>query len=286
MSHIFRSQIEVSLFGQNLLFLESLFMCEGSYGVGCCQRTCCSVVVFVWLLAVFLVPLMRRSCRLFRQMSLLGLGSGSTFGLRLIQLWYLISFVLPILFHGGSVLLGIIVCTVSHKCNLNLLIFLEREIRWQMRLLMLVCHRQAWCGGMRLLLFFWIFVDETHLVGDIIALTNVRPKCIDDLNRPPRFYLIAYVGKANDIDEFPDDLRILPFKILSSKPINYGEPDMHKSKRETLFAVYLLNLTTNLRVWKALNSEEENTNIISKVLQPKSDVYIYMEAHLKISLDN
>ncbi|XP_062002779.1 uncharacterized protein LOC133720466 [Rosa rugosa] len=117
--------------------------------------------------------------------------------------------------------------------------------------------------------------DENHKglmyepqVGDIIALTNVRPKCIDDLNSPPRFYLIAYVDQANDIDEFPDDLQ---FKILSSKPINYGESDMHKSKRETLFAVYLMNLTTNLRVWKALNSEEGNTNIISKVLQPKSD---------------
>jgi hypothetical protein len=30
-------------------------------------------------------------------------------------------------------------------------------------------------------------------VGDLIALTDVRPKCIDDLNRPKRFYLIAYV---------------------------------------------------------------------------------------------
>ncbi|KAM5558325.1 hypothetical protein ABKV19_020167 [Rosa sericea] len=116
--------------------------------------------------------------------------------------------------------------------------------------------------------------DENHKgpiyepqVGDIIALTNVRPKGIDDLNRPPRFYLIAYVDEAKDVDEFPDDLQ---FKILSSKPINYGEPDMHTSKRETLFAVYLMNLTTNLRVWKALNSEG-NTNIINKVLQPKSD---------------
>ncbi|KAK9950676.1 hypothetical protein M0R45_006152 [Rubus argutus] len=105
-------------------------------------------------------------------------------------------------------------------------------------------------------------------VGDIIALTNVKPKCIDDLNRPPRFYHIAYVSKANDIDEFPDDLQ---FKILSSKPINYGEPDTRTSKREPLFAVYLMNLTTNVRVWKALKSKEGNTNIINKVLKPKSD---------------
>ncbi|KAK9950672.1 hypothetical protein M0R45_006149 [Rubus argutus] len=105
-------------------------------------------------------------------------------------------------------------------------------------------------------------------VGDVIALTNARPKYIDDLNRPPMFYLIAYVCGASDIDEFPDDLE---FKILSSKPINYGEPDTQKSKREPLFAVYLMNLTTNIRVWKALKSDEGNTDIINNVLQPKLD---------------
>ncbi|XP_050382841.1 uncharacterized protein LOC126799635 isoform X3 [Argentina anserina] len=117
--------------------------------------------------------------------------------------------------------------------------------------------------------------DEDHIelmyvpqVGDIIALTNVRPKGIHDLNSPPRFYHIAYVAKANDIDEFPD---LLQFQILSSKPIDCEELDLSKRKRETLFAVYLMNLMTNVRVWKALNSEEGNTRIINKVLQPKSD---------------
>ena len=36
--------------------------------------------------------------------------------------------------------------------------------------------------------------------GDIISLTDVRPKCIDDdLNKPKRSYLIAYVHGANPI---------------------------------------------------------------------------------------
>jgi senataxin len=35
-------------------------------------------------------------------------------------------------------------------------------------------------------------------VGDVIALTDVRPKCIDDLNRPKRSYLIAYVHGAKN----------------------------------------------------------------------------------------
>ncbi|XP_021833769.1 uncharacterized protein LOC110773552 [Prunus avium] len=127
-------------------------------------------------------------------------------------------------------------------------------------------------------------------VGDIFALTNIRPKCIDDLNRPGNFYLVAYVLRSKD-----DSSGKLP--ILSSKPIsgegycwgpeiklpqinnelthvNFG-PNRFKqieSKRETLFAVYLMNTITNVRVWNALNSDEANTNIIKNVLkvQPNS----------------
>ncbi|CAL2229728.1 unnamed protein product [Prunus armeniaca] len=97
-------------------------------------------------------------------------------------------------------------------------------------------------------------------VGDIFALTNFRPKCIDDLNRPPNFYLIAYVLGSKD--ESSDNLQ-----ILSSKPISGEGYKKIKSRKETLFAVYLTNMTTNVRVWKALNSEETNTNIIKNVLQ-------------------
>ncbi|CAN6572652.1 unnamed protein product [Malus baccata var. baccata] len=104
-------------------------------------------------------------------------------------------------------------------------------------------------------------------VGDLIALTDVKPKCIDDLNRSPRYYVIAYVNKVPDPEEFPDAHE---FQILSSKPIDYGEQDTQKSKRQKHFAVYLMNMTTNLRVWCALNSKEGNTNIIKKVLQPSS----------------
>ncbi|KAG6620178.1 hypothetical protein I3842_Q076300 [Carya illinoinensis] len=99
-------------------------------------------------------------------------------------------------------------------------------------------------------------------VGDLIALTDVRPKRIDDLNRPRRFYLIAYVLGARD--ENSD--KIL---ILASKSIIFTELDFRKNKRETLFAVYLMNMVTNVRIWKALHRELErgNTNIIKQVLQ-------------------
>ncbi|BBG93690.1 hypothetical protein Prudu_001777 [Prunus dulcis] len=104
-------------------------------------------------------------------------------------------------------------------------------------------------------------------VGDIFALTNIIPKCIDDLNRPTNFYLIAYVigSKDDSSDKLP---------ILSSKPISGEGYKQIKSKRETLFAVYLMNMSTNVHVWKALNSEETNTNIIKNVLQGKNSCAI------------
>lgn len=118
-------------------------------------------------------------------------------------------------------------------------------------------------------LFYQITCAEDYVgayepvVGDIIALTDVRPKSIDDLNRSRNSYLIAYVigSQHGSSDKLP---------ILASKSINKGESGNKKikSKSDTLFAVYLMNMTTNVRVWKALNSElGSNTNLFKKVLQ-------------------
>jgi hypothetical protein len=57
--------------------------------------------------------------------------------------------------------------------------------------------------------------------GDIIALTDVRPKCTDDLNRPKRLYLIAYVLGTRDIDSNKVPIR-------ASKPILTDEQDVRK----------------------------------------------------------
>ncbi|XP_061348075.1 helicase sen1-like [Gastrolobium bilobum] len=103
-------------------------------------------------------------------------------------------------------------------------------------------------------------------VGDLIAFTNIRPRSIHDLNRPKRYYHIAYVHSSKDVitDEIP---------VLSSK---YMEMDMKShlsnNKAQKLYAVYLLNMTTNVRIWKALKSQFEgaNMNIIKTVLQADS----------------
>ncbi|XP_021833779.1 probable helicase MAGATAMA 3, partial [Prunus avium] len=89
--------------------------------------------------------------------------------------------------------------------------------------------------------------------GDLIALTDIRPKCSDHLNSPRDSYLIAYVIPGGDDRVF----------IRSSKPISRGGGEGGGK----LFAVYLINMTTNVRIWKALISEKANTNIIKNVLQ-------------------
>ncbi|KAE8021889.1 hypothetical protein FH972_007739 [Carpinus fangiana] len=105
---------------------------------------------------------------------------------------------------------------------------------------------------------------EIKLKGDVIALTDVRPKCIDDLNRPKRFYLIAYVlGPRNTLTD------MIP--ILASKPI-WTDQNVHKyeNKKQPLFAVYLMNLITNVRIWDALDPPEGGNTIIETVLQANS----------------
>uniref|UniRef100_A0A2N9ENH7 DNA2/NAM7 helicase-like C-terminal domain-containing protein n=1 Tax=Fagus sylvatica TaxID=28930 RepID=A0A2N9ENH7_FAGSY len=84
---------------------------------------------------------------------------------------------------------------------------------------------------------------------DLIAITNVRPKCIADLETTNRSYLVAFVLKVKE-DHY--------LRILSSKPILFEE-DKNK-RRETLYAIPLINMTTNIRIWRALNSKLEGGN--------------------------
>lgn len=104
--------------------------------------------------------------------------------------------------------------------------------------------------------------------GDLIALTDVRPTCIDDLNRPKRPYLLAVIQGMKD-----GDANRIP--ILSSKPIEFEKHQHEKGKnRDKLFAVYLTNLTTNIRIWKALHSDPEvvNMKIMKAILQVDPNV--------------
>lgn len=105
-------------------------------------------------------------------------------------------------------------------------------------------------------------------VGDLIALTGVRPKCVDDLNDPKRSYIVALVQRMWDPDDETNKISIKPNKILvqSSRPI-FSEEEDYKAE-DGLFVVYLTNLTTNMRIWKALHPcEGAQFSIINSVLK-------------------
>ncbi|XVE90671.1 hypothetical protein DITRI_Ditri20bG0095800 [Diplodiscus trichospermus] len=110
--------------------------------------------------------------------------------------------------------------------------------------------------------------------GDLVAITDVRPKCLGNLNRPKMSSLLAYV-QALDEDN-PDKL-----SILSSKPImteremqreekRFGQSSQNMSQQKhTIFFVFLINMTTNVRIWKALHPDPDEVNLkmINKIIQ-------------------
>ncbi|KAF5186977.1 p-loop nucleoside triphosphate hydrolase superfamily protein, partial [Thalictrum thalictroides] len=90
---------------------------------------------------------------------------------------------------------------------------------------------------------------------DIIALSDVIPRCVDDLNRSPRYYFPAIVIGVGDKDS--------TFKIFTTKPFCFRKHQ--QNERVALFATFLINITTNIRIWRALHGEA-HLNIIKVVL--------------------
>ena len=100
--------------------------------------------------------------------------------------------------------------------------------------------------------------------GDIIALSDLRQYTIDDSERSERSYTIALVqGSRKDPNQF---------QILSSKPIEFEQNMQEGGKRNTLYAVFLINLTTNICIWNSLNQglQGGNMQMIQKVLRSNS----------------
>jgi senataxin len=104
--------------------------------------------------------------------------------------------------------------------------------------------------------------------GDLIAFTNIHPRSPYDLSKIGSYCHIGYICGSKDEcnDEFP---------VLLSKEM-HSNFDSRRNNAQKLYAVFLVNMTTNIRIWNALNSEMEgsNMNIIKKVLQPYSRVRI------------
>ncbi|KAK9043680.1 hypothetical protein V6N11_072014 [Hibiscus sabdariffa] len=95
--------------------------------------------------------------------------------------------------------------------------------------------------------------------GDLAALTDVRPTCISDLNRPTMPFVLAYVQAMED-----DKI-----SIRSSKPIMIEQTMQSSQKKHMdLFFVFLTNVTTNIRIWKALHPDPllGNLQMIYKII--------------------
>lgn len=120
--------------------------------------------------------------------------------------------------------------------------------------------------------------DDECGVGDLIAITNVRPKRINDLDRPGRPYLIAFVSGFNE--------RTSELLILSSKPILVEDGVEKKEESERLFVVNLINMTTNIRIWGALNADPKlgNMNIIQNVLNTPFAVRYFIIAFFMLRI--
>ncbi|CAJ2652925.1 unnamed protein product [Trifolium pratense] len=119
--------------------------------------------------------------------------------------------------------------------------------------------------------------------GDLIAFTHIRPKGLSELNTLKSPYRIAYVKEARKAwKELPDRISVLTSKCmnmdvendlgnnkeLSSKcmkmDIGY---DLWNNKELKLYAVYLMNMTTNVRIWNALNSIS-SVKIMKRMMGP------------------
>lgn len=109
--------------------------------------------------------------------------------------------------------------------------------------------------------------------GQLIALTDRRPTCIHDLSKPGSSFIIASIRRVRKYENTED---VYEIQILTSKPIQLEEYlQLQKDDRYIcVFAVYLGNLTTHIRIWNALNSDPDgpNMHIVRQLLQPNSAV--------------
>ncbi|CAI8586125.1 unnamed protein product [Vicia faba] len=88
--------------------------------------------------------------------------------------------------------------------------------------------------------------------GDLIVFTNIRPKSLDDLNTLKSPYHIAYVVHAKD--------RYDRISVLSSKCMKmFIENEFRNNNEQKLYALHLINITTNIRTSDTLNSPHRAT---------------------------
>uniref|UniRef100_A0A3B6CEN0 DNA2/NAM7 helicase-like C-terminal domain-containing protein n=1 Tax=Triticum aestivum TaxID=4565 RepID=A0A3B6CEN0_WHEAT len=97
--------------------------------------------------------------------------------------------------------------------------------------------------------------------GDIFILSSIKPEAAEDLNRHGVTYCLAMVTEVSMDDEYQKGFRV---KVAN----NIGlEEDLNKLKH----AIFLSNITTSMRIWKALTFDthiDNNFTVIKSLLAP------------------
>lgn len=111
--------------------------------------------------------------------------------------------------------------------------------------------------------------------GDIIVTSLRKPKDVSDLTQNKTSYVFGSVLKCGDIEDgdFPPNCCIVRFS--SSIPFE-ADPETNVPM-ESLFAVFLINMTTFNRIWKCLRmkanyTERSSAGIVDLVWQYKPKV--------------
>ncbi|XP_039137509.1 uncharacterized protein LOC120275083 isoform X2 [Dioscorea cayenensis subsp. rotundata] len=109
--------------------------------------------------------------------------------------------------------------------------------------------------------------------GDIFVLTDTRPKLVSDLIQNGRSYRIAIVSKGGDDD---DEMPPHKYKISLSKSLDNDQFCDIGNSKPPLFAVYLMNIATSSRMWRAIDFQlatKRNLLLVNEVINNKSSIF-------------
>lgn len=109
------------------------------------------------------------------------------------------------------------------------------------------------------------FSTETYTArnGDIFILSSMKPETAEDLKRYGVTYCLAIVTEVSMDDEYQKG-----FRVKVAKDIDLEE-DLNKLRH----AIFLNNIMTNIRIWKALcfdTSMNNNFTVIKSLLTPRN----------------
>ncbi|KAF9613111.1 hypothetical protein IFM89_005590 [Coptis chinensis] len=110
--------------------------------------------------------------------------------------------------------------------------------------------------------------------GDIFILSDALPETVSDFERYGRTWSFASVTKVAENEDMANNSKVsnddhdtpMSFKVQTSRTVEIKE-----GMRNSLFAVFLINTTTNSRIWKSLH-KLGNVKILEEVSCPDSAI--------------